>query len=129
MLLFYVARGQVQSTTIHFADSAGSPFSKLFWSPPEQDNEGQLIGYIIEYRNFNSQEWKRLNQYLVPGPACLVDGLIPVGDYQFRVTSVFKDPDESAISARTDNAAAASDNVIPEDESRKGQPSDPSLSK
>ena len=58
------------------------------------DKKRCLIGYIIEYKTINSQEWKRLNEYPVPGPACLVDGLIPDGNYQFRLTAAFKKEQE-----------------------------------
>ena len=89
-IFVHIALGQVQSTTIHFKDSSGSTFSKLIWNPPELNERQHPIWYIVEYNDLCSQEWKRLNKYLVPGPKCLVDGLIPAGDYQFRVTSVFE---------------------------------------
>ena len=90
-IFVHIAIGQVQSTTIHFKDSSGSTLSKLIWSPPELNERQRLIGYIVEYNDLSSQEWKRLNEFLVPGPTCLVDGLIPRGYYQFRVTSEYED--------------------------------------
>ena len=83
MIFVHIELGQFQSTT--------SPFPKLTWSPPELYERMDLIGFIVEYKDLCSQEWKRLNKYLVPGPVCLVGGLIPAGDYQFRVTSKYQD--------------------------------------
>ena len=87
----HLAFGQVQSTTIHFMESTASSFSKLCWRPPELDKKKSIIGYIIEYKDINSQKWEKLDKYLVSGPVCLVDGLIPRGYYLFRVTSKYDD--------------------------------------
>ena len=99
-------------------DSTDSSFSKLAWIPPELDKKGRLIGYIIEYNTVDwkelssRQEWKRLNQYPVTGAACLVDGLIPAGDYQFRVIAEYQNKQGPASESSTSKSSLMRSNLI-----------------
>ena len=83
--------GQVDDSSIDFEDSTATSFATLTWRPPAQNKESPLMGYIVEYRESTKHTWERLNKYLVPGTACLVDGLIPSGKYQFRVIAEYMD--------------------------------------
>lgn len=59
----------------------------LSWVAPASDGGGGLCGYRVELKAASTGEW-RLCHELVPGPECVVDGLVPGETYRFRVAAV-----------------------------------------
>lgn len=59
----------------------------LSWVAPASDGGGGLCGYRVEMKAAATGEW-RLCHELVPGPECVVDGLVPGETYRFRVAAV-----------------------------------------
>uniref|UniRef100_A0AC11DG28 Obscurin, cytoskeletal calmodulin and titin-interacting RhoGEF n=1 Tax=Ovis aries TaxID=9940 RepID=A0AC11DG28_SHEEP len=59
----------------------------LSWVAPTSDGGGGLRGYRVEMKAAATGEWQ-LCQDLVPGPECVVAGLVPGETYRFRVAAV-----------------------------------------
>ncbi|XP_067588587.1 obscurin isoform X30 [Pseudorca crassidens] len=59
----------------------------LSWVAPTNDGGGGLCGYRVEVKAAATGEWQLCHE-LVPGPECLVDGLVPGETYRFRVAAV-----------------------------------------
>lgn len=59
----------------------------LSWAAPTSDGGGGLCGYRVEVKAAATGEWQLCHE-LVPGPECLVDGLVPGETYRFRVAAV-----------------------------------------
>ncbi|TKC37937.1 hypothetical protein EI555_001434, partial [Monodon monoceros] len=59
----------------------------LSWVAPTSDGGGGLCGYRVEVKAAATGEWQLCHE-LVPGPECLVDGLVPGETYRFRVAAV-----------------------------------------
>ncbi|XP_022419029.2 obscurin isoform X4 [Delphinapterus leucas] len=59
----------------------------LSWVSPTSDGGGGLCGYRVEVKAAATGEWQLCHE-LVPGPECLVDGLVPGETYRFRVAAV-----------------------------------------
>uniref|UniRef100_A0A8C5LEG3 Obscurin n=1 Tax=Jaculus jaculus TaxID=51337 RepID=A0A8C5LEG3_JACJA len=59
----------------------------LSWVAPTSDGGGGLCGYQVEMKESSTGQW-RLCHELVPGPECVVDGLVPGETYRFRVAAV-----------------------------------------
>ena len=61
----------------------------LSWQPPEDDGGQELLGYIIEKREFDRPIWVKTNN--VPAsqkPTAKVTGLFEGSEYFFRIFSV-----------------------------------------
>ncbi|KAK7798725.1 hypothetical protein U0070_000242 [Myodes glareolus] len=59
----------------------------LSWVAPMSDGGGGLCGYRVEMKEASTGQWKLCHE-LVPGPECVVDGLVPGETYRFRVAAV-----------------------------------------
>uniref|UniRef100_A0A8C6S235 Obscurin n=1 Tax=Nannospalax galili TaxID=1026970 RepID=A0A8C6S235_NANGA len=59
----------------------------LSWVAPTSDGGGGLCGYRVEMKEASTGQWQLCHE-LVPGPECVVDGLVPGETYRFRVAAV-----------------------------------------
>ncbi|KAL1780292.1 obscurin, partial [Sigmodon hispidus] len=59
----------------------------LSWVAPMSDGGGGLCGYRVEMKEASTGQWQLCHE-LVPGPECVVDGLVPGETYRFRVAAV-----------------------------------------
>ncbi|XP_076994026.1 obscurin-like isoform X3 [Tamandua tetradactyla] len=59
----------------------------LSWVAPASDGGGGLCGYRVEMKTAATGMWQLCHE-LVPGPECVVDGLVPGETYRFRVAAV-----------------------------------------
>lgn len=59
----------------------------LSWVAPVSDGGGGLCGYRVEMKEASTGQWQLCHE-LVPGPECVVDGLVSGKTYRFRVAAV-----------------------------------------
>ncbi|CAH8526186.1 unnamed protein product [Heterobilharzia americana] len=57
----------------------------LEWTKPKSDGGRRIMGYVIEYKPVNSDEWRTAPEGLVKGNSTTVDGLKKGEKYVFRV--------------------------------------------
>ncbi|CAH8497134.1 unnamed protein product [Schistosoma turkestanicum] len=57
----------------------------LEWTKPKSDGGRRIIGYVVEYKPVNSDEWRTAPEGLIKGNSTTVDGLKKGEKYQFRV--------------------------------------------
>ncbi|VDO77816.1 unnamed protein product, partial [Schistosoma curassoni] len=57
----------------------------LEWTKPKSDGGRRIIGYVVEYKPVNSDEWRSAPEGLVKGNSTTVDGLKKGEKYLFRV--------------------------------------------
>ncbi|CAH8566640.1 unnamed protein product [Schistosoma rodhaini] len=57
----------------------------LEWTKPKSDGGRRIIGYVVEYKPVNSDEWRTAPEGLVKGNSTTVDGLKKGEKYLFRV--------------------------------------------
>lgn len=60
----------------------------LDWKPPRNDGGSPIIGYIVDKRRHDSNEFERVNKRLCPTTSLLVDNLAELHMYEFRVKAV-----------------------------------------
>lgn len=60
----------------------------LTWQKPRYDGGGHILGYFIEKKDANSDNWVRVNQAPTPAAIFNVANLIEEREYDFRVIAV-----------------------------------------
>jgi len=60
----------------------------LTWERPKSDGGGRILGYFIEKKDANSENWVRINQVPSPPNIFNVPSLIEDREYDFRVFAV-----------------------------------------
>ncbi|XP_070535071.1 twitchin-like [Ptychodera flava] len=68
-------------------DEVGRNFVDLSWSPPKSDGGSKVTGYVVEYREPESDDWRKANAYPVREPRFTVGDLIENHQYVFRVSA------------------------------------------
>ena len=66
----------------------GADFVSLTWQKPVSDGGGNIIGYYIEKKEANSENWMRCNNTPVNATIYNVPNLIEDREYDFRVVAV-----------------------------------------
>jgi len=70
------------------AQEVGNDFVSLTWQKPRSDGGGRIIGYFVEKKDANSDNWSRINQTPTPATIFNVPNLIEDREYDFRVFAV-----------------------------------------
>lgn len=60
----------------------------LDWKPPRNDGGSPIIGYLVDKRRHDSNEFERVNKRPCPTTSLLVDNLAELHMYEFRVKAV-----------------------------------------
>jgi len=60
----------------------------LTWEKPRSDAGGRILGYFIEKKDANSDNWARINQVPTPATIFNIPNLIEEREYDFRVFAV-----------------------------------------
>lgn len=60
----------------------------LDWKPPRNDGGSPIIGYLVDKRRHDSDEFERVNKTPCPATSLLVDNLADLHMYEFRVKAV-----------------------------------------
>ena len=60
----------------------------LTWERPKSDGGGRILGYYIEKRDANADNWVRVNTAVCPSNIYNITGLIEDREYNFRVIAV-----------------------------------------
>uniref|UniRef100_A0A3Q3GU80 Titin n=1 Tax=Labrus bergylta TaxID=56723 RepID=A0A3Q3GU80_9LABR len=74
-------------SVICVSDSTNTSIS-LEWTRPADDGGMEITGYIVEMVKGEDEEWKRVNEELVPETNYIVTGLQTGAEYKFRVAAV-----------------------------------------
>ena len=69
-------------------DEVGGDFVSLTWQKPRSDGGGGIIGYYIEKKDADSDNWIRVNHAPTPAAIFNVPNLIEDREYDFRVFAV-----------------------------------------
>ena len=71
------------------AAEVGGDFVSLTWAKPRSDGGGRILGYYVEKKDADSDNWVRVNQ-TAPTPATIfnIPNLIEDREYDFRVFAV-----------------------------------------
>jgi hypothetical protein len=60
----------------------------LRWNKPDHDGGNPVSGYIIEYKEKNSNEWVQCNSYPIKLPEYTCSNVVEEATYEFRVKAV-----------------------------------------
>lgn len=60
----------------------------LDWKPPRNDGGSPIIGYLVDKRRHDSNEFERVNKTPCRATSLLVDNLAELHMYEFRVKAV-----------------------------------------
>jgi len=70
------------------AQEVGGDFVSLTWQKPRSDGGGRILGYFVEKKDANSDNWVRVNQVPTPATIFNIPNLIEEREYDFRVSAV-----------------------------------------
>jgi len=70
------------------AQEVGNDFVSLTWQKPRSDGGGRIVGYYVEKKDADSDNWARINQAPTPATIFNVPNLIEEREYDFRVFAV-----------------------------------------